>query len=105
MYTLLSSNESYQPKATTINLIFFCHSDLPSESPIAVGLHPNSEIAVRTEEARNLFSSIQRLQPHEASAGSDGISDQSRANQVVETILDKLEDAFFDLVGAHCESK
>jgi len=71
---------------------------LPStESPIIYGLHPNTEIAVRTQQSNDLFASIMELQPKDNSAAASGQNPTQRAAAILEEILDKIGDISFDM--------
>ena len=54
---------------------------------------------MKTEEANNLFLSIQELQTRETSSGGSDGSVQSRVEEIVENIMEKLEEIFFDVVS------
>jgi len=69
----------------------------PSESPIIYGLHPNTEIAVRTQQSNDLFASIMELQPKDNSSSASGQNPQQRAASILEEILDKIDDVSFDM--------
>jgi dynein heavy chain len=66
--------------------------ELPAESPVAFGLHPNAEIAVKTDDADKLFKYIMELQPRDAgSGGGEGLSPQARVQQQLEQITEKIK--------------
>ena len=69
----------------------------PSESPIIYGLHPNTEIAVRTQQSNDLFASIMELQPKDNSSSASGQSPQQRAAAILQEILDDIEEISFDM--------
>jgi len=68
-----------------------------SESPILYGLHPNTEIAVRTQQSNDLFASIMDLQPKDSGNCESGQNPQQRAASILEEILDKIEEIDFDI--------
>jgi len=72
-------------------------NELPPESPVIYGLHPNAEIGFLSNKAESLFDTIQTLE-----VGSTDSNDSSGMQEVVrnalEELLDKLPDAF-ELVG------
>jgi len=43
--------------------------EMPAESPLAFGMHPNAEIDFRTTLCNNLFKTLVELQPKDASVG------------------------------------
>lgn len=72
--------------------------ELPAESPVAFGLHPNAEIAVKTDDADTLFRFIMELQPRDAGGGGgDGQSPQARVQQVLEATIEKIKGINFRL--------
>lgn len=83
--------------------------ELPPESPLAFGLHPNAEIDFRTVESEMIFKMLVELQPKDSAAGGEGgdtiqskvaefmtrVSDDARLDQDkinVEDIRGKLTD-------------
>lgn len=68
-----------------------------SESPILYGLHPNTEIAVRTQQSNDLFAAIMDLQPKDSGNCESGQNPQQRAASILEEILDKIEEIEFDI--------
>jgi dynein heavy chain len=77
---------------------YFEHIDteLKAETPVAFGLHPNAEIAVKTTEGTELFSYIMELQPRSAGAsGGDGGGDNVRT--LLESILESIRPINFNL--------
>lgn len=70
---------------------------LPADNPIMYGLHPNTEIAVRTNEANNLCEALLSLQPKDATATGSGQNPIQRVASVLEEILEKIDDINFDL--------
>mmetsp|Transcript_17270 Transcript_17270/g.33650 ORF Transcript_17270/g.33650 Transcript_17270/m.33650 type:complete len:4514 (+) Transcript_17270:154-13695(+) len=72
--------------------------ELPSESPVAFGLHPNAEIAVKTEDADTLFRYIMELQPRTAAGGGeDAQSPQALVQQLLESIVERIKGIKFSL--------
>jgi dynein heavy chain len=61
-------------------------TELPPETPIAYGMHPNAEIDFRTNQCNNLFYQLVDLQPKNTTGGGDSIEDT------------KIKD-YFDLVN------
>lgn len=73
---------------------------LPQESPVAFGLHPNAEIAVKTTQAEELFTAILLLQPRTASVEEgegEGISPNQKMLEQVTQILDMVKACAIDL--------
>ena len=46
--------------------------ELPPESPVAFGMHPNAEIDYRSGQCKSLFKALVELQPKDAGAGGEG---------------------------------
>lgn len=46
--------------------------ELPPESPVAFGMHPNAEIDYRSGQCKALFKALVELQPKDAGAGGEG---------------------------------
>ncbi|ETO26652.1 dynein beta chain, flagellar outer arm [Reticulomyxa filosa] len=70
---------------------------LPPESPVVLGLHPNTEIAVRTDQCNKLFANIVDLQPKDGGTNTSGSNPTQRAATVLEEILEKIGEINFDL--------
>lgn len=83
--------------------------ELPAESPVAFGLHPNAEIAVKTEQCDTLFKYILELQPRSAAAsGEGGISPQERVRMLLDTITERIKGIRFattDIAQAIAEER
>ncbi|KAL9650835.1 hypothetical protein ABK040_001885 [Willaertia magna] len=71
----------------------YTENNLPPESPIAFGLHPNAEIGFRTAQGENLFTMISEMQPRSAVSG-DGLSYQEKVRNELRRILDALPEPF-----------
>lgn len=75
---------------------------LGQETPLAYGLHPNTEIGFRTLQCNILFSTLLELQPKD-SAGSDGGGEvkgkQELAGDIIRFILEEkdLKSMYFNL--------
>jgi dynein heavy chain, axonemal len=67
--------------------------NMPPESPVPFGLHPNAEIGFRLSQTDTIFKGIQDLQPKSASGGG-GMSLQDRAKQVLDDITEKMPEMF-----------
>jgi dynein heavy chain len=59
-----------------------------AESPVAFGLHPNAEIAVKTKQAVDLFTYIMDLQPR--SSASAGGADIQSPQAVVQMLIQQV---------------
>jgi len=66
---------------------------LAVETPLAYGLHPNSEIGFMTRQADALFNAVAELQPR-AGGGSGGMSLGERVKRMLDDIVDKTPDLF-----------
>ncbi len=68
----------------------YVDSQLVNESPVAFGMHPNEEIAVKTNQATTLFARILELSPAGSGAASAGAADtfslQTRVSQILESV-------------------
>jgi dynein heavy chain len=71
--------------------------ELTAETPIAYGLHPNAEIAVKTTDAQELFKYIQELQPRTAGSGGGAGGDSDPMGELITDILTGIEDINFNL--------
>lgn len=75
----------------------YVDKQLTNESPVAFGMHPNEEIAVKTSQAATLFSKILELQPTAGgSAGGDAISTQQKTLEQLEQIRESLKGISFN---------
>lgn len=74
---------------------------LQNESPVAFGMHPNEEIAVKTTQANTLFARILELQPSASGGGGGGGSDvaasQARVQLVLEQTLESVKGISFNI--------
>jgi dynein heavy chain len=61
------------PAPTTYDrYIEYIDTELPPESPVAFGMHPNAEIDFRYTQCKNLFKVLIELQPKDAGASGEG---------------------------------
>ena len=79
--------------ATHKEVIEYIDETLKSETPTAYGLHPNAEIGFKLREAEAFCQSVLNLQPRTA-GGEGGLSEEERAKQVLDDIVEKLPDIF-----------
>jgi len=85
------------PQPTEYEKYFeYIDNELPGESPYMFGLHPNTEIAVRTDECNDLFSAILDLQPRDGAAAAGG-SSGSRVENVITDIEEQTADIDYDM--------
>lgn len=73
-------------------------NELPPDSPIAFGLHPNAEIAVKNVQAEALFTSILELQPRSGGAAA-GSSPIVVVGQIVNSVQSEIKGIKYDLTG------
>jgi len=66
-------------------------TELPAETPLAFGMHPNAEIDFRTTMCNNLFSILVELQPKSGGSGGDG------GNTLVDTAREFSERVFTEV--------
>ena len=57
------------PLPTTFDKYLEHIEGLGAETPLAYGLHPNSEISFRTSQCTNLFSTLLEIAPKDSSSG------------------------------------
>merc|ERR1712224_1059995 len=76
---------------------------LKVESPVAFGMHPNAEIAVRTLEGEQLFRTVQELQPRGAEGEDDdegeakeGKEEENPIRNLLGNILEKVKPILLD---------
>jgi dynein heavy chain len=81
------------PASNHAGYLEYIEETLERETPIAYGLHPNSEINFMTTEAANLFNAIADLSP-KGGGGEGGMTLQEKVQQQLDDILDKLPDLF-----------
>eukprot|EP00471_Norrisiella_sphaerica_P010953 CAMPEP_0184498660 /NCGR_PEP_ID=MMETSP0113_2-20130426/39505_1 /TAXON_ID=91329 /ORGANISM="Norrisiella sphaerica, Strain BC52" /LENGTH=4666 /DNA_ID=CAMNT_0026886275 /DNA_START=34 /DNA_END=14034 /DNA_ORIENTATION=- len=82
---------------------YFTYIDeyLKVESPVAYGMHPNAEIAVRTLEGENLFKVVQELQPRgsddsDESGGQEAKEEENPVRALLNAILERVKPIQFD---------
>lgn len=73
----------------------YIDNELPGESPILYGLHPNAEIGFLTTASETLLKTVFELQPRESdlTTGSS-VSREELVKIMIDDILDKLQDEF-----------
>ena len=83
----------------------YIDENLPPESPILYGLHPNAEIGVLTSTSEKLFKTLLELQPKDSAVtGGEGQSREEQIKTIVDDILEKLPEDFNPVeLTARCE--
>lgn len=65
-------------------------TELPPETPLAFGMHPNAEIDFRTNQCKQLFYTLVDLQPKDASADAEaGMSVQEKTQEFQRRVSDE----------------
>ncbi|CAD7696266.1 unnamed protein product [Ostreobium quekettii] len=67
--------------------------NMPPETPLAFGLHPNAEIGFKLREAESFCSNVLLLQPREA-GGDGGMSVEEKSKMVLDDLVERLPDNF-----------
>ncbi len=62
-------------------MLEYIDEQMPAETPLAFGLHPNAEIGFKLREAETFCNSLVQLQPRESS-GEGGMSVEEKAKMV-----------------------
>ena len=66
-------NISFKVPLPTTYENYLAHIEtLGAETPLAYGLHPNSEISFRTTQCNTIFSTLLEIAPKDSSSGGDG---------------------------------
>ena len=52
----------------------YIDTELPPESPLSYGMHPNAEIDFRTKQCLDTFTALIELQPKESGASEEGVA-------------------------------
>lgn len=71
----------------------YLDEQMPPETPLAFGLHPNAEIGFKLREAETFCNSLVQLQPREA-GGEGGMSTEEKAKMVLDDLVERLPDQF-----------
>ena len=74
-------------------LVEYVEDRLDVETPVAFGLHANSEVLVQTARTAELFDAIAELLPRAASAGS-AMTVQEKAKRDLDDVLERLPPSF-----------
>jgi dynein heavy chain len=77
----------------------YIENNLPDESPVMFGLHPNAEIDFLTNESENLFRAITALRAR-TSSGAAGLSEsrEARISNRITELLEMVDSKGFDMV-------
>jgi len=75
----------------------YIDTQVHAETPVAFGLHPNAEIAVKTKQGEALFTSIMDLQPRSHGSGDEQSSPASRVAMTLASIIEKTKSIKFNL--------
>ena len=63
------------PAATTYErYVEYINLELPAETPLAYGMHPNAEIDFRTKQCLDAFADLIELQPKDAGGDDEGVA-------------------------------
>merc|ERR1712185_7828 len=90
------------------NCLDHIDQNLVGDSPVAFGMHPNAEIAMRTDSSEKLMACILELSAgsggggggdDEDDGGADSNSPQNAAEAALQDILEQFRDQRFDLEG------
>lgn len=83
------------PETDYVGYHAYIDENLPPESPVLYGLHPNAEITVLTQKSEKMFYTLLELQPKDSStAGEGGASRDDQIKQVLDDIVEKLPEDF-----------
>jgi dynein heavy chain, axonemal len=67
--------------------------DMPGETPIAFGFHPNAEIGFKLREGDAFCNALILMQPRDA-GGEGGMSEEERARATLEDIVERLPETY-----------
>lgn len=87
---------SFNAPANSLNhkqVLEYLDEQMPPETPLAFGLHPNAEIGFKLREAETFCNSLVQLQPREA-GGEGGMSTEEKAKMVLDDLVERLPDQF-----------
>ncbi len=81
------------PAPTTYEkYIEYIETELPPETPLAFGMHPNAEIDFRTTQCENLFKLLVELQPKDTGSGGEGGDTvQSKVSEFMGRVADEAQ--------------
>ena len=67
-------------------MLEYLDEQMPPETPLAFGMHPNAEIGFKLREAETFCNSLVQLQPREA-GGEGGMSMEEKAKMVLDDLV------------------
>jgi dynein heavy chain len=70
--------------------IKYIEQDLPPETPLGYGLHPNAEIDYRTNQCQQLFEILVDLQPKSGGGGGGGATEDTRIKDYQDLVNNNL---------------
>eukprot|EP00834_Sanchytrium_tribonematis_P005770 NODE_373_length_8576_cov_0.988557.p4 type:complete len:367 gc:universal NODE_373_length_8576_cov_0.988557:1908-3008(+) len=76
----------------------YIDENLPAESPLLYGMHPNAEINVQTITSEKLFTTMLELQPKESQA-QGGLSKEEKLKNMIEEMVQQIPDPFREIGG------
>ena len=93
---LLAPGFSSPPNMDYVSYHNYITNNLPPESPVLYGLHPNAEIGFLTATSEKLFKTVFELQPRESSTTSGGpvTTREDKIKTLVDDIMEKLPEPF-----------
>ena len=93
---LLAPGFSSPPNMDYVSYHAYITNNLPPESPVLYGLHPNAEIGFLTATSEKLFKTVFELQPRESSTTSGGpvTTREDKIKTLVDDIMEKLPEPF-----------
>ena len=72
-------------------------NNVPNDTPVAFGLHPNAEIDFRTQQSISTFAILLDLQPRGNSCGGEEATPQQIADAKAADFLEQIADKNFDV--------
>ena len=93
---LLAPGFTSPPNMDYLSYHSYITSNLPPESPVLYGLHPNAEIGFLTATSEKLFKTVFELQPRESSTqgGGPATTREDKIKTLVDDIMEKLPEPF-----------
>merc|ERR1712223_2214813 len=92
---LLAPGFSTPPNMDYAGYHSYISDNLPQESPVLYGLHPNAEIGFLTTTSEKLFKTVFELQPREGGGGGGPTTTrEEKIKTIVDDIMEKLPDPF-----------
>ncbi|KAJ8921300.1 hypothetical protein NQ315_013774 [Exocentrus adspersus] len=83
------------PNTDYVGYHTYIDEQLPPESPLLYGLHPNAEIGFLSTTADNLFKTVFEMQPRDVGAsGGASITREDKVKQIIDEMVEKLPEDF-----------